>query len=286
VELAKPVNSAAEKPVEIVLADVITSLHLNFTGEVLDNPISNVLPFITAALLAVCWAEGAQLMNVPSGFSGQEWSECLSAGRELVSRDNQSAWDWGDAALKVYPMTQRGGQRIAGVSDRSEALQRWMKEIECPHEETTILSRRQVSDAWGKDIRISLATWTVHQTLMSLDDRADVIRNPRTSDGQPAVKWTKEAARAYVNAVKRDATTRTEIFEMIHNRVRDPLKQGVTAVVGLLETLTVPIPATGVTGKADMLAGIAEARAALDLLESKINGNDIDSALEDILSGG
>ena len=121
---------------------------------------------------------------------------------------------------------------------------------------------------------------------MTLDDRAVVIRNPRTADGDPAARWTVQAARAYVNAVKRDATTRTDILEQISSRVREPVKQGVTSVISLLETLTVPIPETGVTGKTEMMAGIIAARAALDLLEAKINGGDIDAAIEDILRAG
>jgi hypothetical protein len=222
----------------------------------------------------------------PENFTEDEWLKLIVKGRELVQRDNQSAWDWGDAALTVFPMMTHGGERVPGVSDRSAALQQWMREIECPHEEATVLSRRLVAATWSKDTRVSLAPWSVHRTLMTLDDRAEVIQHPRTADGEPAAKWTEAAARAYVNAVKRDATTRTDILEQIHSKVHEPVRAGVTSVISLLETLTVPIPATGVTGKTEMLEGIAAARAALDLLESKINGNDIDAALEDILSGG
>lgn len=220
------------------------------------------------------------MTSAPEGFTLAEWQDRLAAGRDLVKRESMNAWDWGDEALRVAPMGKRDIH--TGAND---ALRQWMTEIECEIDIDTILSRRRVSDAWPGNTRVLPASWSVHREFMTLDDRSDIIKHPRDMDGHPASRWTVQAARNYVNLVKRDATTRIDIVDMLMSKIRDAVKQNGKSVIGLFESLTVPIPAIGDTGQERMLQILDEAQATIELLRAKVTGGDVDSALESILQG-
>lgn len=222
------------------------------------------------------------MTSAPEGFTLAEWQDRLEAGRDLVKRESMNAWDWGDEALRVAPVGNVGTK--TGAND---ALRQWVTEIECESvvDIDTILSRRRVSNSWPDNTRVSSALWTVHREFMTLDDRSDIIKHPRDMDGHPADRWTVQAARNYVNLVKRDATTRIDIVDMLMSKIRDAVKQNGKSVIGLFESLTVPIPAIGDTGQERMLQILDEAQATIELLRAKVTGGDVDSALESILQG-
>jgi hypothetical protein len=116
-------------------------------------------------------------------------ADLLEAGRRLAARVNGHQWELGDLALRVEPVGSHGGI-ATGAEFR---LRVFANEIDVAFK--TLNECRHVAGKWASDSRcLDSASWSVHQALASLDDRAEVITSR---------KWTVAAARDYV-AMQRD----------------------------------------------------------------------------------
>jgi hypothetical protein len=84
------------------------------------------------------------------------WKELV---REGIIRDGNRNWFLGDSALEIAPMGDTNG------NNGSEAnLRRYADEIGVEYH--SLLSYRQVAQAWPLNTRVSSTAWKVHQQLM------------------------------------------------------------------------------------------------------------------------
>jgi hypothetical protein len=94
---------------------------------------------------------------------------------------NKAAWVVGDNAAKV-----------ATVYKEASKLQDFSDAIGLPYK--TVMDYRRVAAAWPASDRSESVSWTVHQILMQLANRAELVKRPEG--------WTTAQARAYVASLK------------------------------------------------------------------------------------
>lgn len=131
--------------------------------------------------------------------SVRNWDELVAEGRELkVMEERIDAehgnirWQWGDLALEVAPMGERGHD-----SGATERLKRFADELDVSH--SALREYRRVADAWPNAMRVAFQPWIAHQMFASRDDREELIANPidvRTGERMP--KWTHRACQRFL----------------------------------------------------------------------------------------
>jgi hypothetical protein len=114
----------------------------------------------------------------------QAWKTIVARGRELVSADRgETRFELGDLALEVAPMGEGHGR-----TGSMETLSEYAEEIGIAIE--TLDVYRKVSAAWPEVIRITSASWSLHQIFMGQPDRAELIQ----------AEWTAATARKLVQS--------------------------------------------------------------------------------------
>lgn len=208
---------------------------------------------------------------IPEGFTQPAWQEFVRRGKELVQQDNNQAWAWGDLVHDKLPAGKDG-------VNTGHALEQWAEEIGYEGELGTLRVRRAVSAAFSAVIRITAVPWSVHQILMGLEDRAEVIKSRDD--------WTAARARAFIE--NRKAVEQTEaVLQLELATSIDEMDTEVTRAVRKFTegraTLTLPIFEAN---KTHILERLHHVRETVDLLISMVEGTNesMDDALERMLS--
>ena len=119
------------------------------------------------------------------------WDQLVAEGQELkIMEDRIEAeagnvrWLWGDLALEVAPMGQRGHDN--GAIAR---LREYADELDVSFE--SLRQYRAVADAWPNGVRSPLQPWIVHQQIAGRDDREELIASPvDVRTGEKVDRWT------------------------------------------------------------------------------------------------
>jgi hypothetical protein len=214
---------------------------------------------------------GREEAMIPEGFTQQEWQEFVRRGKELVQQDNNQAWAWGDLANEIVPS-------IGTTANTGGALEAFAEAIGYEGEISTLRNRRAVAAAYPLVIRITSVPWSVHQILMGLEDRAEVIKSRDD--------WTAARARAFIE--NRKAVEQTEaVLQLELATSIDEMDTEVTRAVRKFTegraTLTLPIFEAN---KTHILERLHHVRETVDLLISMVEGTNesMDDALERMLS--
>lgn len=89
--------------------------------------------------------------GTPAGFTAESWRDFIGKGRQLVQRENDQTWTWGDLAHEYVPSSNT-------TANTGRVLEQWTEEIGYEGEVGTLRVRRGVSAAWPLEIRISSGT--------------------------------------------------------------------------------------------------------------------------------
>ena len=114
----------------------------------------------------------------------------MSEGRRLADEHSRHQFRLGDLALMVEPIGRHGGAPTGATA----RLNSYAREIGVDFK--TLAEYRWVSSRWAADSRrLDSASWSAHQALAPLEDRAEVIASrPR---------WTAREARETAAARRR-----------------------------------------------------------------------------------
>ena len=101
-------------------------------------------------------------------------------GEKLKAAETALAWQWGDLALEVEPITRtfdiaKAGHTVgtatAGVAGRCREL---AERLDVDY--GTLMVRRSVASSWPEEHRRHDLSWSVHQRLQGHPDRFDLLK--------------------------------------------------------------------------------------------------------------
>ena len=182
--------------------------------------------------------------------SVRRWEELVDEGRQLkIMEERVDAehgnirWQWGDLALEVAPMGERGQDNGA-----TERLRQFAEELDVSFE--SLRQYRNVAATWPNGMRVPFQPWVCHQILAAKkyeDIREDVIANPvEVTTGEKRERWTQRMLQrklghaespVHRKAPQTSAEKLAEINDMVATVGDDEAVEFIDGVVEVLEAL-------------------------------------------------
>src|SRR5436309_212331 len=102
-------------------------------------------------------------------MADRAWTELVSEGKRLVSKEGEIRWALGDIALEIAPLgadnthngaTQKLVEYAAAIDFEFEALD----------------SYRKMAAKWPAGTRVPACSWTAHRELIAHEDRFNLLK--------------------------------------------------------------------------------------------------------------